>query len=72
MALPDDTEIEIDTSTCGYCGERPAIGIKQEVEEEYDEEGNATQRIVKKPICTRCNEEYFDGTEEYPKLLPLN
>lgn len=55
-----------------YFGDHEATHIKQEAEYAYDEGAIESQTIVKLPICKACNEANYDGTEEYPRLLPLS
>lgn len=62
--------------TCKYCGERPAIGVQREVgQPTWSDKGGGHEipgKPVKAPICARCKDYWFDGTEEYPELLDLS
>jgi len=59
---------------CGYCKKRPAIGIKRE--QEYgvwsnEDGGKEVSTFTDRPICGKCNDYLFDGTEAHPELKPL-
>ena len=56
---------------CKLCETATAEVIKREAEYEWDAEGNETIRPVELQICRSCADTYYDGTEEYPGVLPL-
>jgi hypothetical protein len=58
------------TKTCGF-GNHPATNVKIDTEPSYDSEGIETVTKVMIPICEGCDRAYYDGTEDYPGLLPL-
>lgn len=58
------------TKKCHLCPQE-ATATKIEIELEADENGNEIQIQVRKPICEECAEAWYDGTEEFPGVLPL-
>lgn len=57
-------------TSCHY-GDHEATNIKVEIERTYDEQGREITTEVRLPICKPCNEEYYDGTEDRPRLLKI-
>lgn len=55
---------------CHFCGNQ-ATHIKKEAEYSYNEEAIEKKEIVELPICKPCNEENYDGTEEYPRMRKI-
>lgn len=53
---------------CHWC-EAPATGIKQDATAPVEE--TDVETIERLPICDACHAHWYDGTEEYPTLLPL-
>lgn len=54
-----------------YYGNHEATHIKKEAEYSYDGEGIERMEIVELPICKGCNEENYDGTEEFPRMRKI-
>ena len=61
-------------TTCYFC-QGPATALKRETEyvETEQADGSVTGEFVIEllPICGPCDAEVYDGTEQYPALLPL-
>lgn len=57
------------TPKCYFC-QGLATGMKREATAPVEDDDVETTELV--PVCGPCNEEWYDGTEEYPKLLPLS
>lgn len=53
---------------CHYC-QGPATGIKREATAPVEDDD--TETIEHLPICDECHDYHYDGTEQYPRLLPL-
>lgn len=60
---------------CHFCSDA-ATALKREAEyvetEQADGTVTGTWDSELLPICEGCDEENYDGTEQYPALLPLN
>jgi hypothetical protein len=61
-----------ETPECHFC-QGPATGIKTEVEREWDDAngGREVEVKIERTVCGSCAAHWYDGTEEYPGLLPL-
>lgn len=59
--------------TCHLCETAAATATKAEVERSWSDDngGREIQTKVLLPICLTCADTYYDGTEEYPGVLPL-
>lgn len=62
------TSTDTETQTCYFC-QGPATHVKRDATPPVEEDDVETVDLL--AICESCNEENYDGTEEYPALLPL-
>lgn len=55
----------------GVCHIQPEAKKRTVVVVGYDDDFNEITEDSWLPICRPCNEYWFDGTEEHPRLYPL-
>lgn len=60
--------LEAPATRCHFC-QGPATAVKLEATAPVEDDDVETIELL--PICEGCDEEYYDGTEEYPELQPL-
>ena len=57
------------TKSCYFC-QGPATAIKREATAPVEDDDVET--VEELLICDGCHGHWYDGTEEYPELLPLS
>jgi uncharacterized protein with PIN domain len=62
------TSTDTDAQACYFC-QGIATHVKREATAPVEDDDVETVELL--TICESCNEENYDGTEEYPALLPL-
>lgn len=63
------TSTDTETQTCYFC-QGIATHVKRDATAPVEEDDVETVELL--PICEPCNVHWYDGTEEYPPLLPLS